>query len=66
MANTTLTYSDSQIMKALLTRDFSGIGGEFIDDVITSVKPGAFMAAENLTKVSLPALKTIHFGAFMN
>ena len=64
MANTTTLYSDNQIMKALLTRDFSGIGGEFIDDVIASVKPGAFMEAKNLSKVSLPALKEVRVKAF--
>ena len=57
MPNSIATYTDAQIMRALLTRNFSGIGNEFIDDTITSVKPAAFMEATNLSKVSLPALK---------
>lgn len=66
MANTIANYTDAQIMKCLLTRDFSGIGGEFVDDVVTSVKPGAFLGAQNLDKVSLPALKEVHSYAFQN
>lgn len=66
MANTITKYTDSQIMKALLTRDFSGIGGEFVDDMITSVKAAAFMGAANLTKVSLPNLKEVRYQAFAN
>ena len=31
MANTNSTYTDQQIMKALLTKDFSYIGREFED-----------------------------------
>ena len=66
MANSISTYTDNQIMRALLTRDFSGIGGEFIDDTVTSVKPAAFMAAQNLNQVSLPALKTVRTMAFQD
>ena len=57
MANTISSYADAQIMKALLTKDFSIIGREFEDDVITSIKAGAFLAAQNLDRVSLPAVK---------
>lgn len=53
-------------MKALLTRDFSGIGRAFEDDVITGIKVGAFAAAQNLDKVSLPAVKEVHAYAFQN
>lgn len=66
MANTIANYTDAQIMKCLLTRDFSGIGREFVDDVLTSIKPGAFLAAENLDKVSLPVLKEIRSFAFQD
>ena len=66
MANTITKYTDVQMMKSLLTRDFSGIGREFIDDMVTSVKPCAFLAAQNLDKISLPALKDVHFRAFEN
>lgn len=66
MANTIANYTDAQIMKCLLTRDFSGIGREFVDDVVTSVKPGAFLEAQNLDKVSLPALKEVRSYAFQN
>ena len=66
MANTIASYTDAQIMKALLTRDFSGIGRAFEDDVITGVKVGAFAAAQNLDKVSLPAVKEVHAYAFQN
>ena len=66
MANTIASYTDAQIKKALLTRDFSGIGRAFEDDVITGVKVGAFAAAQNLDKVSLPAVKEVHAYAFQN
>ena len=66
MANTMTRYTDAQIMKALLTKDFSGIGREFVDDVITSVKVGAFTGAQNLDKVSLPSVKEVHYCAFQN
>ena len=66
MANTIASYTDAQIMKALLTRDFSGIGRAFEDDVITSIKVGAFAAAQNLDKVSLPAVKEVHAYAFQD
>lgn len=66
MANTIASYTDAQIMKALLTRDFSGIGRAFEDDVITSIKIGAFAAAQNLDKVSLPAVKEVHAYAFQD
>ena len=64
MANTITQYTDAQIMKSLLTRDFSLIGREFVDDMVTSVKPCAFMAAQNLDKISLPALKDVRYRAF--
>ena len=66
MANTIASYTDAQIMKALLTRDFSGIGRAFEDDVITSIKIGAFAAAQNLDRVSLPAVKEVHAYAFQD
>ena len=64
MANSIATYTDSLIMKCLLTRNFSDIGGEFEDDVITKVKTGAFYKATNLTRVSLPAVTEIGALAF--
>ena len=64
MANTITQYTDAQIMKSLLTRDFSLIDREFVDDMVTSVKPCAFMAAQNLDKISLPALKDVRYRAF--
>lgn len=66
MANTITNYTDAQIMKALLTRDFSVIGGAFEDDVITGIKHGAFAEARNLDKVSLPAVKEVHAYAFQD
>ena len=66
MANTIASYTDAQIMKALLTRDFSGIGRVFEDDVIAGIKIGAFAAAQNLDKVSLPAVKEVHAYAFQD
>ena len=53
-------------MKALLTKDFSYIGREFEDDVITSVKVGAFAGAKNLDRVSLPSVKEVHYCAFQD
>ena len=66
MANTNSTYTDRQIMKAILTKDFSSIGRESEDDVITSVKVGAFMGAKNLDRVSLPSVKEVHYCAFQD
>ena len=66
MANTNSTYTDQQIMKALLTKDFSYIGREFEDDMITSVKVGAFAGAKNLDRVSLPSVKEVHYCAFQD
>ena len=66
MANTNSNYTDQQIMKALLTKDFSYIGREFEDDVITSVKVGAFTGAKNLDRVSLPSVREVHYCAFQN
>lgn len=66
MANTNSTYTDQQIMKALLTKDFSSIGREFEDDVITSVKVGAFAGAKNLDRVSLPSVKEVCYCAFQD
>lgn len=66
MANTITSYTDDQIMKALLTRDFSTIGRTFEDDVITAIKHGAFSEAQNLDKVSLPSVKEVHAYAFQN
>ena len=66
MANTNSTYTDQPIMKALLTKDFSYIGREFEDDVITSVKVGAFSGAKNLDRVSLPSVKEVHYCAFQD
>ena len=65
MANSIAIYTDEQIMKALITHNFSGINGEFIDDVIMAVKPGAFYQAKNLTKVSLSSATKVGNSAFM-
>ena len=64
MTNSIETYTDSEILKALLTHDFQGLSREFIDDEITSIKPGGFYQSQNLDTVSLPAVTTIGFGAF--
>ena len=64
MANTITNYTDSEIMKALITHNFNDIGGEFEDDVITTVKAGAFYQAQNLTKVSLPSVTKVCHYAF--
>ena len=65
MANTYNTYTDSQIMQALLTRDFSTIGGVFEDDEISKIKIGAFYQAQNLTSVSLSVVTYVDAKAFM-
>lgn len=64
MSNSISSYTDSQIMKALLTRDFSEIGRRFEDDQITGIKAAAFYNANNLDEVVLPAVKTIGALAF--
>ena len=65
MANSILSYTDAQIMKALLTHNFSEIGGRFEDDVIEAIKGGAFYDATNLTEVILPSVTVVHPQAFM-
>ncbi len=64
MANSITSFTDAQIMKALLQHNFTDIDREFIDDVITSIKPGAFYQAQNLDKVSMPAATVVGARAF--
>ena len=64
MANTINSYSDLQIMKCLLTKNFSEIGRAFEDNVITKVKPGAFYQATNLDSIVLPSVVDIGEFAF--
>ena len=64
MPNTITTYSDEQIMRCLLTHDFTAIGKAFTDDVVTKIKAGAFYQAANLDEVHLPALKEVGDYAF--
>ena len=64
MANSIAAYSDEQIMRCLLTHDFTGIGKAFTDDAITKIKVGAFYQAANLDEVHLPALKEVGDYAF--
>ena len=59
MANTITAYTDEQIMRCLLTHDFSTIGRAFTDDVVTKIKVAAFYQAANLDEVHLPALKDV-------
>ena len=64
MTNSIETYTDSEILEALLKHDFQGLSRQFVDDVITAIKPGGFYQAQNLDTVSLPAVTAIGFGAF--
>ena len=65
MADTKLTYSDAVIMKALLSKDFSLIGGSFEDSELAGIKRCAFQGAgSTLTKVSLPSITQVPAGAF--
>ena len=64
MANSIATYTDSQIMKCLLTRNFADIGGVLEDDAVTKIKPAAFYKATNLGRVTLPAVAEIGSLAF--
>ena len=64
MADTQLTYSDAVIMKALLSKDFSLIGGAFEDSELTAIKKCAFQGAgATLTKLVLPSITAIPSGA---
>ena len=56
MANSYGTYTDAQIMKCLLTKNFTDIGRVFEDDVVTKVKAGAFFQAQNLDRITLSAV----------
>ena len=42
MANTLAEYADAVIMEALLTKSTSAINYEYIDDVLTTIRPYAF------------------------
>ena len=64
MANSYGTYTDAQIMKCLLTKNFTDIGRVFEDDVVTKVKAGAFFQAQNLDRITLSAVKDIGEFAF--
>ena len=59
MANTIDTYGDAAVMAALLTRNFSGVGYEFEDDVVTSLRNYAFAGITDLQRLSLPNLTMI-------
>ena len=64
MADTKLTYSDAVIMKALLSKDFSLIGGAFEDSALTAIKKCAFQGAgATLAKIVLPSITAIPSGA---
>ena len=64
MANTLDTYADAVIMECLLTKDSGAIGNEYIDDVITSLRPYVFASFTDLDTVSLPNVTVIPEGAF--
>ena len=64
MANTIETYGDSAVMAAFLTRDFSSVGGEFEDSMITTLKNYAFAGITNLRRLSLPSITIIPTCAF--
>lgn len=64
MANTLDTYTDRQIMKCLLTRNFTAIGRAFEDNKITKLKPAAFYQAQNLDRVTVPKVTEVGALAF--
>ena len=64
MANTIDTYGDAAVMAAFLTRSFSSVGYEFIDDVITTMKSFAFAGITDLQTLSLPNITKISNCAF--
>ena len=59
MANTIDTYGDAAVMAALLTRSFAGVGYEFEDDVVTTLRNYAFAGVTDLQRLSLPNLTMI-------
>lgn len=65
MANTNTIYSDEAILVALLSKDFSGIGNEYENDELETIRRNAFSGA-TLNRVALPNLKTIPSGCFKN
>lgn len=62
--NTIDKYSDEAVLTAFLTRDFSQVGYEFVDDVITSLKGYAFAGITDLTTLGLPNITQIPAYAF--
>ena len=63
--NTIDKYTDSAVMAAFLTRDFSGVGYEYVDDVLTSMKDYAFAGITDLETLSLPNITMIPNCAFL-
>ena len=64
MADSYGTYTDRQILKCLLTKDFAAIGRVFEDSTITALKAGAFYNAQNLDRVTAPNVTEIGAVAF--
>ena len=67
MANTSTLYGDDIIMKALLSRNFSFVGGEYEDDSLTTlIRNFAFEGATNLSRLNLPYLTVVSTCCFLN
>lgn len=64
MADSYGTYTDRQILRCLLTKNFAAIGRVFEDSTITALKTGAFYNAQNLDRVTAPNVTEIGAVAF--
>ena len=54
MANSIETYSDAEVCKAILSRNYTNVGREFIDDQVTRIRPFAFSECTTIDKISCP------------
>lgn len=62
--NTIDKYNDAAVIRAFLMRNFSEVGYEFVDDVITSIKPYAFAEVTDLKTLGLPSITVIPDACF--
>ena len=64
MPNSCETYTDAQLCEAILKRNYSTVGNEFVDDKVTAIRPYAFNGCTTLNKVSCPNTRMIGRYAF--
>ncbi len=64
MPNSYETYTDAKLCAAILKKDYSKVGREFIDDMVTVIRHNAFYNCSSLDLVSCPNATVIGRQAF--